>query len=429
MPAIKIAAKPGDVAYNAPNFSIKVAGGEIPAGIRQLIQSVEYESAEGMADCLRVRILDPDMKMPKNSSKAASVAGISASGGGSGEAQRIIDTKVFQPGNEISVAFGYGTELKHVGAALIRRTRVNFPSNGFPTIEVIAYTKDVVMMDNAPEKSKKEKGKGGRRFKEKKYSEAVEERAEDYGFELKVDPTPEKPQDFIQKSGLSDYDFVNGLANETGFIFWVDCKDDGKWTLHFRDPATMTPADVQEKKFTFKYNDGNFSSLLNFEPEILIQGSKTKIKVSCKDLKTGKILEVEVEEENDDAPEVKVSPSGSTLKAVDQALDGEHSTGSDIKLYLQDFAFKEFANHSFETEADLIVWAKQWFRRQRENFIMARGATIGNELLMALQTHEIKGVGESLSGDYYFSRVRHRLDNNVGYICEFDCRKVVPPMP
>jgi len=425
-----VSAKPGDVSYNAPNFSIKIAGGEIPVGVRQLVQRVEYESAEGMADCLKVHILDPDTMMPKNSPKAASTSGISGSGGGSGESQRIVDTKLFQPGNEISVAFGYGTELKHVGASLIRRMRVNYPSNDIPVIEVIAYTKDVVMMDNAPEKSKKKKGKGGRRFKEKKYSEAVKERAEDYGFELDIDATPEKPQNFIQKSGLSDYDFVNGLANLAGFIFWVDCKDDGKWWLHFKDPEKLSAADVQDgKKYTFKYNQGDYSSLLTFEPEILIQGSKTKIKVQCKDMKTGKIIEVEFNEENDKAPEVKVEPSGATLKAVDQALGGEHSTGSDIKLFLQDFAFKEYANHRFETEADLIVWGKQWFRRQRENFILARGSTIGTNHLMSLQTHKITGIGESLSGDYYFSRVRHVLDNQNGYICEFDCRKVVPPMP
>ena len=60
---------------------------------------------------------------------------------------------------------------------------------------------------------------------------------------------------------------------------------------------------------------------------------------------------------------------------------------------------------------------------------MARGATIGTEILMARQTHRIQGIGPTLTGDYYFSRVKHILDNTNGYLCDFNCRKVVPPLP
>lgn len=410
-----------DVAFNAPNFSIKIEGAEIPIGIRQLVQRLEYESAEGMADALKVTVLDPDFVPPK--------------GVGGESIGRLSETKIFQPGNEVSVAMGYGGQLQHIGRAIIRKTRPSFPANNTPTIEVIAYTKDSAMMDNAPEKSKKVKGKGGRRFKDVKYSEAVRERAADYGFSLDVDETPEEPRSFIQKVGLSDYDFVNGLANLTGFLFWVDGDAEGIWTLHFRDPEKIAAAgssdsvSIQEKKYTFKYNQGAFSSLLAFEPELAIQGAITKLKAVTKDVVTGKLIEVEFTEENDRAPETKVAISGDTLSAVDQVLEGEHTTASDIKLYLNDFAFEIRANRRFRTEQGLAAWARQWFRRQRENFIMARGATIGVETLKARQIHAMTGIGASLSGDYYFSRVNHIMSDTQGYMCDFNCRKVVPPLP
>lgn len=410
---------PSDVAFNAPNFSIKVEGGEVPLGVRQLVQRVEYESTDGMADLLKVMVWDPDFIPPK---------GMSGSGG-SGAGGRLNETKIFQPGNEIAVAFGYGTNLQHVGRAIIRKSRPNFPSNAVPMIEVVAYTKDVLMMDNAPEKSKKQKGKGGRAFVDKRYSEAVAERAEDYGFTLDIDETPDAPHRFMQKAGLTDYDFVNGLANLTGFVLWVEGDVAGIWTLHFKNPETLAAADIQDRKYTFRYSQGNLGSLLAFEPELAIQGSITKLKVQVKNTQTGRLMEAEFTEDNDQAPETLAEVSGDTLSVVDQVLDKEHTTGSDVKLFLDDYSFEVQANRRFTSEAEVIQWARQWYRRQRENFVLARGATIGVENLMARQTHALDGVGPSLSADYYFSRVKHILSDTTGYLCDFNCRKVVPPMP
>lgn len=404
-----------DVGFNAPNFGIRISTGAVPLGVRQLVQRLEYESTDGMADLLRVNLVDPDM--------------IQAPGAVGGHSQRISDTKIFQPGNEISVSLGYGSELKHVGRAIIRKTRPTFPRAGLPTVEVIAYTKDCLMMDNAPEGSKKKKGKGGRRFTDQRFSDAVRERADDYDFVQDIDETPDARHTFYQKVGLSDYDFVNGLSNLSGYIFWVDGDENGVWTLHFKNPDKLSAADLQAKIFTFRYNDGNLSSLLTFEPELAIQGAITKLKVQVKDPVTGKTLEAEFTEENDRAPDPKVVVSEDTLRAVDNILDGEQSTGSDIKLFINDFSFEEHANRRFRTEAEVIAWARQWFRRQRENFVLARGVTIGVEDLMSRQTHAISGVSVGLSGDYYFTRVKHILDSAQGYLCDFNARKVVPTLP
>lgn len=422
---------PTDIGFNAPNFAILIEGAEIPLGIRQLVQSVEYESAEGMADCLRVIVRDPDFVNPKGMSLIGA-GGLGASSG----IGRLSETKILQPGNEISLSMGYGTQLRHIGRAVIRRTRPNFPRDSVPTIEVIAYTKDALMMDNAPEKSKKKPGagrrrgrhKGGRRFANVKYSEAVADRAADYGFALDIDPTPEAPTNFIQKVGLSDYDFVNGLANLTGYLFWVDSTQFGDWTLHFKDPEKINSADIQDKKYTFRYNQGNLSTLLAFEPELAIQGSTTKLRAIVKDPQTGNVVEVEFNEDTAEAPETRVVLGGDTISAVDQALEGEHTTASAVKIYLDDFSFEARANRRIFTEHGLRAWARQWFRRQRENFVMARGATIGVETLMAHQTHALLGIGASLEGDYYFSRVKHIMDDQNGYNCDFSCRKVVPPV-
>lgn len=416
-----------DVAFNAPNFSLKIEGGNVPVGIRQLVQSIEYESSDGMADLMRIIFVDPSLIPPKGLNSVGPLGGFGGLGGGSGSSVSLRDTKIIQPGNEISLSLGYGTKLTHVGRAIIRKIRPTYPRDGIPTVEVVAYTKDSVMMDHAPEKSKKKKGNGGRIFKKTTFADAVRERLLDYGFVDDVDDTSDSPHNFIQKVGLSDYDFIAGLANITGYYFWVDGDSEGKWTLHFKNPDTLKREVLQDKTYTFVYNQGDFSSLLEFNPELAIQGATTKLEAKVKDPKTGKTLEAKFEEENDKSPDITVD-AGTDIRASRNELKGEHTTASDIKIFIDDYSFEVRSNRRFKTEAELIVWAKQWFRRNRENFVLSSGTIIGVESIMARQIHKLSGLGAGLDGEYFFSNVTHRMEKDSGYEIECDMRKVVPQL-
>jgi phage protein D len=373
----------------APAFELSVQGQKQNIGITQLIQRVEYESADGMADAAKITAINPGFILSKK--------------------------KAFQPGNEMQLAFGYGTNLVHVGAFLVVEQTPNYPQDGIPTITVKGFTRDTQMMKNAPEKSKGEKGKHGRLFKEMKYSEAVKHVAETYGWAADVDDTPQAETDFIQKVGVTDYQFVRGLANITGFYFWVDGDANGKWTLHFKALENL----AQEKIYTFRYNVGDSSSLLSFKPTLLVDGATTKLRVVVKDPKSGKLMETEIEEENE-------SPDADATNAATEDINEEHVAGSAVKVYIKDFAFNITADRKLKTEEEIKLWAAEWFRRQRENFILGRGKTIGLETLMARQVHNVVGLEGHIDGEYYFSRVKHVFDNQQGYLCDFNARKVVP---
>src|SRR5262245_9626691 len=259
---------------NAPTFEISVNGIAVSDGVRALVQSLEYESVDGMADLLKITLHDP----------------IDASGN-----RLLADSTLFAPGNEITAQFGYyGAVLDSVGRGIVRKVRPVYPRGGVPIIEVIAYTKDALMMDNAPTpiKVKKKRGKGlkktkaGRRFANQKYSDAVIARAEDYEFLIDVDETQDAPHDFIHKAGLTDYDFVKGLSSLTGYYFWVDFDFDRvDWVLHFKKPETYV--EPQEKKYDFRWGAGELSTLLEFEPELAIQKSTTKLRGEYTDPITG----------------------------------------------------------------------------------------------------------------------------------------------
>lgn len=368
----------------APQWALEVNNQPLDTGIASVIESVEFESYDGMADMLHLRMKNPGAK--------------------------ISDAKVFQPGNEVSVFAGYGSNnLEHIGRAVIVRQSPLFPENGAPTLEAIGYSADYQLMDSEPGGSTK------RTYAVTKYDGLFDIVAASYGFKTDIDPwSPRGPKDLFQKVGVSDYEFVKGLANIAGRVFWVDADEKGVWTMHVKDPDNLTD---QEVKYTFRYNYGDGGTLLSFRPEVLIKGAKTKISVVAKDKNTKQVFSAEIEEEAD-APELDARGD------QDGTVNSSHKSGTVIKLYFNNFAFEVVSSKTFKTEWDVTHWARQWFRRMRDNFVLAQGKLIGVETLAARQTHALEGLSPVYDGDYYFTKVRHVLSAS-GYSINFGGRKVI----
>jgi len=371
----------------APGFEIEVQNSAIPANITDLIQSVEVESVDGYADLVKLNVANPNFILT--------------------------DSPIFQPGNELNVSMGYGADLKHMGRFSLARHSPVFPQNNMPFLEIRGYTKDHLMMDNSPAEG------AARVFPDSSIVDAVTTVAERYGMRVDIDDVPELTWGRIQKAGLTDYDFVKGLSNMTGFLFWVDGAADGTWTLHFRDPGGSNLLEsIQDKQFAFKYNNGDFTTLLSFDADYALRGAVTALKVQTLNPDTGKLLVSEFEDDSR-APDVGF------IGDVKEELKEPQTTAGAVKIFFGEFSIEVVANKKFKTAADVENWAKQWFRRNRENFVSGRGKMLGVESLMARQTHFLDGIGKTLSGEYNFTRVRHIMTNSSGYTVDFNARKVL----
>jgi phage protein D len=280
-------------------------------------------------------------------------------------------------------------------------------------LDIRGYTLDHKMMDNSPDEGK------NRVYPDAGISDAISIVAEGYKMSADIDSVHEVEWSRLQKAGVSDYDFVKGLSNMTGFLFWVDGSADGTWTLHFKDPGDSSLLkELQKKELTFKYNNGDFTSLLSFDAEYALRGARTKLRAQTLNPDTNELL---VSEFEDDSRSPDVGYTGDT---EDQISEPQTTAGA-VKIFFGDFSIEIVANKKFKTSADVKSWAEQWFRRQRENFVLGRGKIVGVETLMARQTHNLEGIGKSLSGKYYFTRVRHIMTNNNGYDIDFNVRKVL----
>lgn len=373
----------------APNFDVSIGGSKLGINLRQFVDSLEYESVDGIADEARLTLANPDFVLS--------------------------DSKLWQPGNEMDVWFGYGPNVEHVGRVIIARPEITFPSDGMPGITLKGYTKDQLMMQNSP--SKNEAWKRG--IQVDTVADRVEQVAgrKAYAFDkLDIDRTPAlfaTPQ----KADMSDYEYVKGLSNLVGYLFWVDYTIDDKWTLHFRDPQVFSDI-TQEKKYTFEYNRGDGSTLLDFSPELTLTGTVTRLQAQVRLRESGKAVAIEFDD-NEDPPDAYFA--GDATEFIDETYT---TAGAVVKLFFGDYAVEVVSDKQFRTEADLKLWAQQWFRRRRENFIVGRGTLTGVETLRARQTHILKGLTKSLDGEYYFARVRH-VYSDAGYEIDFTARKVL----
>lgn len=372
----------------APTFDVAIAGSKLGRGLSELVESLEYESVDGIADEARLTIANPDFVLS--------------------------DSPLWQPGNEMDLWFGYGTQIDHVGRVIIVRPEIDFPRSGMPKITVKGYTKDMLMMQNTPG----EEEASTRKFEVDLIHDAVERVAsrKAYHFDsLDIDRTPGRSAT-IQKADQSDYEYVKGLANVVGFLFWADYTLDDKWAFHFRDPLVLL---AQEKKYTLEYARGDASTLLDFRPELSLTGAVTKLQAQVRDPETNKKWVVEF---ND----TEIAPDAKYTGDPEKVIDETHTTaGAVVRLFFGDYAIDVVSDKKFKSDADLRLWAQQWFRRKRENFIIGRGTTIGIEDLRARQTHALKGLTKSLDGDYYFARARHVFNGSDGYLTDFSARKVL----
>jgi len=381
-----------------PGFEVSIEGTTLGAEITRFIKHVEYESADGIADMAKIVISNVD--------------GI------------FTDSKMFQAGNEMALAFGYGT-LSHVGRVELVKPRFSFPQGDIPTIELTGYTADIRMMDGKSPKAVKKK-----KLKKKeidadlrifqanpKLSLVLNTITGPYEFNLDYDElTLPFPKGLVQRPNTSDYDLIKGLANLTGFIFWVDGDEDGLWTLHFKEPnAKGIISDVQEAEYTFAYGH----TLFSFDPEFSFRDVKTKLVVEADNPDNAeKPHRIEIEDE-ETAPDFL--SDGDAESVVDKPI----LTGGSAKIYLGEFQIEVIPNKHFTKESELKLWAEQWFRRHREDFVNGSGTLIGLEDVFARQTHKLTGMGNTLDGRYYFARVRHTLNADAGYTMAIEARRVI----
>lgn len=416
-----LGSKPG--IDSAPAFDITINGYDIDANLGQLVQSVAYDSGDGIIDEMKLTIANPEFV--------------------------ITDKKLFRPGNIIKLWGGYGPERYFIGGARIEKVRPNFPEGGsMPSVEIIGYTGDILMTRNAPQPwefgkpfepvpdtkfekkaAKAEKAKhvnDGRTWAEGlMYSDAIADKAGVYGFRADVDPTPAKiigPLGVFQKADMTDFDFVMAIANELGWLFWVDADElTETWVLHFKDPDTT--AGIQSRKYDFAYRNGDQSTCESFEAEELLADAPTQLRVQFKNTEKNQLEEITVDVDPTsifDSEYAGLPDEEPLLRPPNKPIHA-----NEITIAFGEVAVKTISDRQFGSVAEAHEWAKAWYVEHVRDYTRGTWQTRGpgTETLTARQVHSVSGVGTRYSGDYYVTNVSQSFSTS-GHSVRVNGRKI-----
>lgn len=374
----------------APCYKLEFNGVEPDEEIYRCLLEIVYESSEEVIDKLELTFQNPEFKLG--------------------------EMKMFLPGNEISLWLGYNGQLQYIGRGVIYHHKIFFPRSDISTLEIKAYPKSFTMTEKHPVIKKK----GEKNVKRKDPTVWGKRPLDDVFDDIANRHELKNNSDACgimnpvnQPKHMSDYDFCTRLANLADFYFWVDADETGTWRLNFRSPKILKV--LQNDIYTFKYNSGNQTSLFEFEPEMVLTKQYTKIRA---EMTTANRKTITAEFEEDKTLKSDIKPE-KEREEIAEAIGSPTS----VKVYLEDYSFMIPAIDSIKTSKDLQAYVDRWVKRNREEFILANGKTIGIPNLQARQEHKIDGVGKLYNGTWHFIRVLHRFNETDGYSCEFDARK------
>lgn len=389
----------------APTISVKVQGADLPIETIEAISKVEVNLDREMADQIKLWIANPFVDQ------------FGAGYGSDSGRLAFIDSKAFVPGNRIDVFMGYDNQNEHVASGIIQKWLPDFPRSGMPTLQVQALDGSVLLMDGADTKT-------ARSYPNFDLDTVVREVINRHGIiPGQIDPLVHSGQSSLhKKEGMSDFQFVKGLANLAGFefrVFWDTRKS--AWVAHWRKPVSD-----QQAKYAFTYGT-DAATLMSFRPQWGLRDFPSEVKVLYFDRSSRTWEEVNV---GDKTPGSSLKYPGKSVKSQQQFLNAtgiyqEWTVMSQLRIAAGGVAVDVEPSRAFDDATTAQRFAERWIRQHRDNFITGEGELVGFPSLRPGDVHSLKGIGVQLSGDWEISSVTQTFDRNDGFATGFFSNKVL----
>ncbi len=288
------------------------------------------------------------------------------------------DNPIFKTGNTLIASWGYPGRMSPARECVIQKV------TGSTTITVTAQAKSVLMNKTTKSKS----------YENTTRSEIVFAIAKEYGFGLdKCDITETTHvYETILQAGLTDAQFVKRLADLEHFEFFVDF--DG---FHWH-PRRLGQRPLRKLQYFLPPDVGDILSF-NVENDIFAKPAQV------------------VAKGRDPLKKADVSGEGSNAKTERDALSQmvemvDPKTGLST---LQVSTGGSDLRTTNETTADGAKRAADGaYKRSVATTVKLTMELVGDPLIVAKSVIDVRGISKRLSGLYYITEARHRLDSG-GY--------------
>jgi len=401
--------------YYAPNYELLIRASQkgaqpfaVTEDVKSFISEVTYEDNADQFDRLEIKL---ESQIDNSGERSVSSFG---------------DSKLFSEGHIVEIRMGYGNSLFTVGAASVVKKTPDYPADGFPTLTIEAF--DLL------HRAARRRPKGGVSYKGFRDSQIASIIGSRNGFDISTtDPRSFENIrkttgvfDRTQKKGMSDYEFLKKVADINGYdLFARFNPEQHRFVLFFQPPALAKQREV----FTFIYNEGEAAyrnTLLSFSPTLDAHDQSSDFEIFLiKDKEVGgskveffKRLDADAQRQLKEAQERRFGATPFAKKPID-------SDGISVGFKAFGRSFKFPPHKRFKNEFQIRKAIEEFIKRQREHFVTGRGTVIGTEVLQSRQVHNLLGLGDDMSGKYYFTQVVHKMGKSLPYITEFSCRKVI----
>lgn len=303
------------------------------------------------------------------------------------------DSPVWAKGNRIRVSYGY------VGRMAPGRDMIIKKVTGFTTLKVVAYSK-AFLMDSI---------KRTRTFKNMKRSDAVARIAQENGYDSgsRTIEDTEVVHSTIQQANITDAQFIRRLSRREGFEFYVDHNG-----LRFASRDIAAPP---SRLMSWRSDSTGTILGINILNDVTRQPSKYLIR--GRDRLAKQDFEIEIDPFSDvketlarvpDAVPAAGPAAGladSLLGTVRRTPAVGQAAAAVISVVLSDEPTAAAARKAFLRKA----------ARRRQATFKLELQIVGDPLILAKSIVRIEGIGETLSGNYYVKRHRHRIGGEGGY--------------
>jgi phage protein D len=343
----------------APRWEITVEGRDVSEDVSADVLSVSFEDHATDADMVTLTLANPD--------------------------NRWSDAAVFEQGNVLELAVGYGKALTPVFKGPITRPEPSFPEDGVPTLALRAYDLSHPM--------RRDEEKKATTWQNVTDSDLAKELAQKHGFkapDLDVEAT-KLVIPYVAQGNETDWAFLKRRAERIGFEVYVE-----RDTFHFhapRDSLAQVPGALE-----YRIN------LRSFEARLSVEKQVTKVIVKGWDA------------ENKE-PIVAIASGDDTVRTV----LGEKAASDFVK---EDFGEGAKILHDLvpRTVAEAEELARAYLKKSEYTLVQGAGSIVGDPALKAKTLVEIAGVGRRYSGTYYVTKVTHSIGDG-GYVSDFECQR------
>lgn len=294
---------------------------------------------------------------------------------------RYIDS-FFEPGNLVEIKMGYVDQLKTVFFGTVTSVRVSFPSSGLPELEVGGLSMSNCMM----------RGKITKTWPNARHSDIVRGIASKYKLDISNIKDTSVVNKIVEQDQESDYVFIDRLAKENNFEFFVMGT-----SMIFRPPSRNVLAPV-----TLEWG----VNLISFSPEINIAEQVTKVKVrgwnvAQKKEVTGEAGSIEETEKEENAK---------------SGLDYIRKTCVESKEVIEDIHRPVSSEH----EANML--AKAILEKHAQELVEGSGESVGIPEIRPGAYIRLLGLGKKFSKIYYIKSATHTVSSS-GYRTTFHVRR------